>query len=152
MQPKEGVTRRRMLGLSGVAALSAAALAAAGCNSATKGEAEGAAQTTPVPEAPKSVELSLYNPTGSVEITQTYAPRLDTLDGKTIAFLADGLWEDDRTFEVIGDYLAEHYPTTTVINWTEFPSGIDALTKEDNPIIGMLQAKGVDAVIPGNAG
>ncbi len=44
------------------------------------------------------VSLEVYDPTGAVEITELYAPRLNDLNGKTICELSDRVWEDYRTF------------------------------------------------------
>ena len=145
----DSVTRRHMLQLTGAGVLGAAALASVGCDGASKEVVE---EKTEAPVTPAKQTYTVYDPTGSVEITQTYAPRLDTVDGKTIAFASDGMWADDRTFELITELFAEKHPTTTIIRETNFPIGIDALTKPDNPIVGMMQDLKVDAAIIGNAG
>lgn len=148
----DSVTRRHMLQLTGAGVLGAAALASVGCDSASKEVAEEKKTDTAATAAPVKQTYTVYDPTGSVEITQTYAPRLDTVDGKTIAFASDGMWADDRTFELITQLFAEKHPTTTIIREDNFPIGIDALTKADNPIVGMMQDLHVDAAIIGNAG
>ena len=108
----------------------------------------------PTPEpAPvdTSVSLKVYDPSGSIEVTQTYAPRLDTLEGKTIGFVADLAWEDDRTFAIIQKYLEDTYHCT-VYGYDNWPAGIDAITKVNNGIAALMQEKGIDAAIIGNAG
>ncbi|MFC1861805.1 hypothetical protein ACFLX6_00720, partial [Chloroflexota bacterium] len=41
--------------------------------------------------------IEVYDPTGTIEITQLYAPRLADLSGKTICELSNSSWEDRRT-------------------------------------------------------
>ena len=140
MENMKGLTRRRMLQLTGTTAFAAAALGIAGCK---KEEPE------PVPTG---ITLSVYDPSGRVEITQTFAPRLDTLDGKTIAFLGNGMWEEERCFDLLEKLMKEAYPTTTIITADNFPRHSDKLTPEKNGIAAMMKERGVDGVIVGNAG
>ena len=142
MQDTNGMSRRRMLQLTGTTAFAAAALGLGGC----KKEEE------PAEPVPTGITLKVYDPTGSVEVTQTFAPRLDTLDGKTIAFLGNGMWEEERCFDLLEKLMKETYPTTTIITADNFPRKSDKLTPEKNGIAEMMQERGVDGVIVGNAG
>ena len=36
--------------------------------------------------------LEVFDPSGSSEVTQLHAPRLDSLDGKTIGFISNDMW------------------------------------------------------------
>lgn len=138
---QNGISRRRMLQLTGTTAFAAAAaLGVAGCK---QEEAE--------PEA-AGFSLSVYDPSGKVAITQEFTNRLDTLDGKTIAFLGNGMWEEERCFELLEKLMKEAYPTTTIITPDNFPRHSDKLTPENNGIAAMMQERGVDGVIIGNAG
>lgn len=108
MEHGNDLTRRRMLQLTGVGVLGAGAmLAGVGCSSGN----------TPSSSSTKteSVELTVYDPTGSIEITQTFAPRLDSLDNKTIAFVGDDMWEEDRTFPLIKQLMEQKYPSITIL-------------------------------------
>ncbi len=67
--------------------------------------------------------LEVYNPTGTVQVTSVHAPRLDTLDGKTICELSDGIWEHDRTFPEIRKLLLRRFPNLKIIPYTELPTG-----------------------------
>ena len=140
MEYKNGMSRRRMLQLTGTTAFAAAAFGLAGCQ---KEEAE------PVST---DITLSVYDPSGKVAVTQQFTERLDTLDGKTIAFLGNGMWEEERCFELLEKLMKEHYPTTTIITADNFPRHSDKLTPENNGIAAMMQERGVDAAIVGNAG
>ena len=139
MEQKNGISRRRMLQLTGTTAFAAAAFGIAGC----KKEEE------PVST---DITLSVYDPSGKVAVTQQFTKRLDTLDGKTIAFLGNGMWEEERCFELLEKLMKEAYPTTTIITADNFPRHSDKLTPENNGIAAMMQERGVDGVIVGNAG
>ena len=141
MENLQGMTRRRMLQLTGLSAIGAAALA--GCAKNGEGEQE------PVEEVKK---VRVYDPTGGIEITQAFAPRLDTIEGKTIAFVSNDGWEAPRTFEKIKELFAERYPSVTILSWENWAHGTDNITKDKNGILKKLQEAGVDAAIVGNAG
>jgi hypothetical protein len=161
---KQSITRRQMLKMSG--AISASALLAA-CASKVGGETvqpTAAVQPTvvvqptdaptaiPTQVVPVSMTLKVYNPTGAYEVTQTFAPRLDSLDGKTIAFVGDDMWEDERSFSLVQQLLQAKYPTIKILTADKFPHGTDAITKANNGIPKQLQDAGVQGVILGNAG
>ena len=86
----------------------------------------------------------------------TMAPRLDTLEGKTIGAIWNGAFRGDETFPVIEKMLKERYPTVKLIPYTEFslvmvPS-LHPEKKEKTLAIlrAELREKGCDAVITGN--
>ena len=146
MENRNGMSRRRALQLG--AALAAGALgsaALAGC----KKEEESA--PTPAP-TPTTYEMKIFDPTGSIEIKQLHAPRLDTLEGKTIGFVSDDAWEDDRTFAELKRLIERDYPSITIITQDNFTHGIEAITKDNNGIAPKMKEMGVDAAIVGNAG
>jgi hypothetical protein len=96
------------------------------------------------------VTLEVSDPTGAFEVTVVHAPRLDTLEGKTICELSvGGAWQWERTFPLIGELLKNAYPTATIIPHTEFPIGADM---PDQETLDLIKAKGCDAVIVGNGG
>ena len=97
-----------------------------------------------------ALTLKLYNPTGALEITDPHAPRLDTLEGKTICELSIDSWQFDRTFPLIRELLQRQFPTVKFIPYTEFPSGIMGIDNEKTA--DLVVKKGGDAVIVGNAG
>lgn len=145
---KRGLSRRQMLGATAGAGLFGA-LALSACSQDNQGTTDtNSAQQ----QEQTSVELKVYEPTGSVAITHLHAARLDSLENKTIGFVSDDAWEDDRTFALIKDLFAEQYPSVTIITQDNFTHGIEAITKENNGIAEQMQALGVDAAIVGNAG
>lgn len=135
-----------MLQLTGVSMLGVGAVAAAsGCSSDNSATDDSQTQ-------PEATTVRVYDPTGGIEITQSFADRLDTLEGKTIAFISNDGWEAERTFAYLNDLILAEYPSVTIINWDQFIHGTDNITKEKNGIADKLQEMGVDAAIVGNAG
>ena len=138
---QKGMSRRRALQVTGAAA---AAAMIAGCKKE---------EPTPAPApTPTTYEMKVYDPTGSIEITQLHTARLDTLDGKTIGFVSDDAWEDNRTFAEIKRLIERDYPSVTIITQDHFTHGIEAITKANNGIADQMKELGVDAAIIGNAG
>jgi hypothetical protein len=122
----------------------------AGLVGATMGSTALIAGTPAKTAAATSVELKLYNPTGAREVTTLFAPRLDTLAGKTICELSNNGWQAHRTFPLVRELLKRQFPTAKIIPHTEFPSGTnDMQTKK---AIDAIKKAGCDAVITGNAG
>jgi hypothetical protein len=86
----------------------------------------------------------------------TMAPRLDTLEGKTIGELWNGGFRGDESFPIIEKLLQERYPTVKLIPYTEFSvSTIASLHPEEKEktleaLRTELKEKGCDAVITGN--
>jgi hypothetical protein len=109
----------------------------------------GSAEAVVEPAAAGPVTLEVYDPTGAFEVTQLHAPRLDTLEGKTICEVANGSWEYDRTFPLIRELLQNMYPTAKIIPYTELPT---ASYEEIGKVPEAVTAAGCDAVISGNAG
>ena len=93
--------------------------------------------------------LDVFSPEGATEITRLHAPRLDTLDGKTIAFLSNDSWQAHRTLPLIQELLQGRYPKAKFISASEFPMGNKAIDADDT--VERLQERGVEAVIVGNA-
>ena len=46
--------------------------------------------------------MEVYDPSGSTEITELHAPRLETLNGKKIALLSNDSWQAHRTLPLVG--------------------------------------------------
>lgn len=83
------------------------------------------------------------------------APRLDTLHGKTICEIWNGVFKGDVTFPILRAQLEERFPGLRVVPYTEFPHAPGS----DNParqrmlaqeIATLARQKGCDAVISGN--
>jgi hypothetical protein len=100
--------------------------------------------------AAEPVTLQVYDPTGAIEVTQLFAPRLADLHGKTICEVSNASWEDNRTFPLIRELLQRQFPTAKIIPYTEFPMGIAPI--DIDKIGDIVKAKGCQAAILGNAG
>jgi hypothetical protein len=80
------------------------------------------------------------------------APRLDTLEGKTVAQLWDYLFRGDEIFETLEDELKTRYPGIRFVSWREF--GNTHGHREREVVAALperLKELGVDAVISGMA-
>ena len=83
------------------------------------------------------------------------APRLDTLAGKTIGEVWNGVFKGNFTFPVLRKLLQQKYPDLKIIPYTEFPhaphSDHPARQQElANEVIAIAQRHGCDALITGN--
>ena len=93
--------------------------------------------------------LEIFDPSGATEITRLHAPRLPSLEGKTVAMLSDDMWQSHRMLPLLRKMLETRYPDITVIPETEFLMGNTAM--DSDAAADMMVARGVDAVIVGNA-
>ena len=78
------------------------------------------------------------------------APRLDTLEGKTVAQLWDFLFRGDEVFDLLEQGLKERYPTVKFVSWKDFGSthGVDERQILAN-LPETMKSMGIDAVISG---
>ncbi|HYC48597.1 MAG TPA: hypothetical protein VED01_24240 [Burkholderiales bacterium] len=101
-------------------------------------------------------KLDVVSPAGVAVVERTaLAPRLTTLDGKTIGEVWNGDFKGDVTFPLIRDALARRYPRLKIVRYTEFPHhhGSDDPAKQRErarSIATSAKAKGCDALISGN--
>lgn len=93
--------------------------------------------------------LEIFDPSGATEITRLHATRLSSLEGKTVAMLSDDMWQSHRMLPLLREMLEARVANITVIPETEFPMGNSAIDRDETA--DMFLAKGVDAVIVGNA-
>ena len=93
--------------------------------------------------------MEVYDPSGSTEITQLHAPRLDSLDGKKIGLLSNDAWQAHRTLPLVGKMIKAEFPTAEIVPYEEFPMG-NAVIDAD-ATVARARELGVDAVIVGNA-
>ena len=85
----------------------------------------------------------------TVEV-RALAPRLQSLEGKRIAFLWDYLFRGDEIWSLLKSELVTRYPGMSFVDWDEFGSthGED----EHRVLAGLpqrLKSHGVDAVVSG---
>ena len=143
MDQLSGLSRRRMLQLTGLSMVGAgAALAASGCT-----------QETPAEEPAEEVKkVRVYDPTGGIEITQAFAPRLDTIEGKTIGLVVNDVWESDRIAAKLTELFAAQYPSVTILGPENFTRGSEYITLDNNGIYEQATELGVDGIIVMAAG
>ncbi len=108
--------------------------------------------TSPVATAQAPVTLTVYNPTGAFEVTQTFAARISDLNGKTICEISNDGWEYDRTFPRIVEVLQKQFPTAKFITYDKFPHGTNAITQATSNLGKLAKDAGCQAAIVGNAG
>jgi hypothetical protein len=83
------------------------------------------------------------------------APRLDTLEGRTIGEFWNGVFKGDQTFPVIRRLLEARFPSLKIVPFTEFPHapGSDHPAQQRalaQRMAALAKEKGCDAVISGN--
>jgi len=97
--------------------------------------------------------FSVHWPKAPARVVQNaLAPRLETLDGKTIAQLWDYIFRGDQIFALLEEALKARFPNVRFVGWEQFGN----IHGEDERalVIGLpakLKELGVDAVICGMA-
>ena len=105
--------------------------------------------SAPAASTSGSAILEVQDPIGAMEITEVHAPRLDTLEGKTIAELSNDTWQAHRVLPEIRRLLKERFPTAKFIPYTEFPTGNEGIDTEK--AAELVTRAGAHAVVIGNA-
>src|SRR4026209_39945 len=95
------------------------------------------------------VKLEFHDPSGTLEVTQAFAPRLDTLAGKRIGFVSNEQWQAYRMLPALKEMLEKDFSGITVLPIDSFPQGNALIGNEDTAA--KVKKSGVDAVIVGNA-
>ena len=143
------MTGRILLTAAAFSLLTSVAFCADDCNDAGVCKVPGAASDTA-----KSGVLSPVGPSSIKKIAQ--APRLDTLDGKTIAIVG-GSFMASVTHPELKRLILEHYPNAKVILLSEIGSagpwpGPGVVRRQKDDFVRKLRECKVDAVISGNGG
>ena len=86
------------------------------------------------------------------QLARELAPRLETLEGKTVAQLWDELFKGDVVFELLEEGLKKRYANVNFVSWREFGSTHGG---NEHAALAALPQKlrdlGVDAVLSGMA-
>ena len=111
------------------------------------------------------LKVEVASPVGETTVKPVpIAPRLDTLNGKTICELSSRMYNVEISFPIIREMLKARYPGLKVIPYTEMEQELPGGTmmtysgslaeqeKKINAVIDLVRKKGGDAVIVGNAG
>ncbi len=95
------------------------------------------------------VTLEFHDPSGTLEVTQPFAPRVDTLEGKRIGFVSNEQWQAFRMLPLLRDLLKTDFPTAELLPIDAYPQGNVLIPTEETAKL--VKQSGVDAVIVGNA-
>ena len=95
------------------------------------------------------VKLEFYDPSGVLEVTQPFAARLPSLEGKRIGFVSNEQWQAYRMLPMLKEFLEKEIPGVTVLPIDAYPQGNALIGEEETAR--QVKASGVDAVIVGNA-
>jgi hypothetical protein len=103
-------------------------------------------------------EVAVISPVGQPRAqNKGIAPRLDSLEGKTIGEVYNHHFKGDQMFGLYRELLKKRYPGVRIVPFTELPAsfvGGDPAThrRVAQEVAAMAKAKGVDALIAGNGG
>jgi uncharacterized protein YqcC (DUF446 family) len=95
------------------------------------------------------VNLEFHDPSGAIEVKQPHAPRLPSLEGKRIGFVSNDQWQAFRMLPRLKALLEADFPSSEVLAVDAFPQGNAVIGSEETAAL--VKARGVDAVIIGNA-
>ena len=95
------------------------------------------------------VSLEFHDPSGKLEVTQAFAPRLDTLEGKRIGIVTNDQWQAYRMLPRLKELFEADFASVQVLEEDAFPKGNLLIGTED--VARKVKESGVDAVIIGNA-
>ena len=95
------------------------------------------------------MKLEFYDPSGTLEITQPFAPRLSTLEGKRIGIVTNDQWQAYRMMPALKSMLEADFKGIEVLPIDAYPQGNLLIGTEETAKA--VQKSGVDAVIIGNA-
>jgi hypothetical protein len=111
------------------------------------------------------IKMQVASPLGELAVkTASIAPRLDTLEGKTICELSSNMYNAEISFPILREMLRKRYPGIRMISFTEMNEGlpkstfmtysgkIDDQEQKTNAVVTLAKEKGCDAVIVGNGG
>jgi hypothetical protein len=95
------------------------------------------------------VKLEFHDPSGVLEVTQPFASRLASLEGKRIGFVSNEQWQAYRMLPMLKEFLEAEIPGVSVLPIDTFPQGNALIGEEETARL--VKQSGVDAVIVGNA-
>ena len=95
------------------------------------------------------VKLEFHDPSGALEVTQPFAPRLKSLESKRIGFVSNEQWQAYRMLPLLKEMLEKDIPGIQVLPIDAFPQGNGLIGNEETAAL--VGKSGVDAVIVGNA-
>lgn len=95
------------------------------------------------------MRLEFHDPSGALEVSVPFAPRVDTLAGKRIGFVSNEQWQAFRMLPLLKSTIEADFPGAEVLPIDAFPQGNLLIPTEETAAL--VRQSGVDAVIVGNA-
>jgi hypothetical protein len=95
------------------------------------------------------IKLEFFDPSGTLEKARPHAPRLNTLQGKRVAFVSNEQWQAFRMLPLVKGLLEEDFPGVEVLPIDHFPQGNETIGNAE--VARLVAEADVDAVIVGNA-
>ena len=93
--------------------------------------------------------LEFHDPSGAIEVTQRFAPRITTLQGKRVGFVSNDQWQAFRMLPLLKKLFEADFPGIEVLPIDAFPQGNAVIGSEETAA--QVKQSGVDAVVIGNA-
>ena len=95
------------------------------------------------------IRLEFHDPSGALEVRQPHAPRLPALAGTRVGFVSNEQWQAYRMLPLLKSLLEADFPGIEVLPIDALPQGNAVIGSEETSAL--VKARGVDAVIIGNA-
>ena len=95
------------------------------------------------------IRLEFHDPSGALEVRQPHAPRLPALAGTRVGLVSNEQWQAYRMLPLLKSLLEADFPGIEVLPIDAFPQGNAVIGSEETAAL--VKARGVDAVIIGNA-
>ena len=95
------------------------------------------------------ITLEFHDPSGAIEVTQRFAPRITTLQGKRVGFVSNDQWQAFRMLPLLKKLFEADFPGIEVLPIDAFPQGNAVIGSEETAA--QVKQSGVDAVVIGNA-
>ncbi len=95
------------------------------------------------------VTLEFHDPSGTLEVTQPFAPRLDNIEGKRIGIVTNDQWQAYRMLPKLKELIEADFKGVEVLPLDVYPQGNLLIGTEETAAA--VKKSGVDAVIIGNA-
>ena len=95
------------------------------------------------------LNIEVFDPCGATEVTALHAARLSSLEGKTVAFLTNDMWQAHRMLPMVRELLSEKVSDITFLDEHQFPVGNTLIDSEST--VDQVEAAGANAVVIGNA-
>jgi hypothetical protein len=120
--------------------------------------AAGSPQDTAASEPSGEPVYKVVSPLGESTVKMTtVAPRMDTLDGKTVCMVWNNAFKSDVTLPAIGEALKKQYQGVRIVPHTKLPAASlpeppGTPRKQSEALQAAYKVNGCNAVVTGNGG